>query len=397
MRAAFATLIRASVSESQNEDVAMPAIDVVVVGLGITGSAALYALARRGSRVVGIERFSPGHERGSSHGETRIIRLGYFEHPSYVPLVRAALPLWRDLEVKSGQSLLHITGVVEIGAPESALVAGTLGASREHALPHEVLDAETLMQRFPAFQVPSHFLGIFQPDGGFLRAEAAIHAHIALARDAGAEIRTGATVRAVVPRNGGVSIETEVDVIEAGAAVVAAGPWMTTLLPDLPLHVTRQVLAWFVPSEPARFAHGACPVFLLESEAGCHYGLPIDERGALKIAKHHHLNETVGPDNYNRAVSKADEAAIRGALAGHLPSANGRLLAAKTCLYTLTPDGDFILDHLPGHPEIVVASACSGHGFKFAPVVGEILADLATVGGTSHDISRFQLSRFGGY
>jgi sarcosine oxidase len=373
----------------------MPAIDAVVVGLGVAGSAALYQLARRGRRVVGIEQFSPGHDRGSSHGETRVIRLGYFEHPSYVPLVRAALPLWRDLEAKSAQSLLVVTGVLEIGAPESDLIAGTLRSSRQHALSHEVLDANDLMQRFPAFEVPSHFVGILQPDGGFLRAEAAIHAQIALARDAGAEIRTGETVRAIVPRSGGVSIETDIDVVEAGAVVVAAGPWTTTLLPDLPLRVTRQVLAWFAPIEPVRFARGTFPVFLLESEHGCHYGFPLDERGTLKIAKHHHLDEIVDPDDYNRTPSKSDEAAIRSALADYMPAANGRLLAAKTCLYTMTPDGDFILDHLPDHPQIVVASPCSGHGFKFAPVIGEILADLVTTGTPMHDISRFRMNRFG--
>jgi sarcosine oxidase len=373
----------------------MPTIDVVVVGLGIMGSATLYHLARRGQRVLGIERFTPGHDRGSSHGETRIIRLGYFEHPSYVPLVRAALPQWRDLEARSGQTLLHVTGVLELGAPESALVSGTLTASRAHALPHQVLDASAVMRRFPAFHLPTDFVGVFQPDGGFLMAEAAIHAHLNLAKAAGAVIRTGATVRDIVPGTASVRLTTEHGVIDAGAVVITAGAWVTPLLPALPpLRVTRQVLVWLAPSEPPLFARDRFPVFLLETNHGIHYGFPLQTDGSLKVSKHHHLDQTADPDAYDRVVSAADEAAIRNAIAEHLPSANGPLIRSKTCLYTMTSDGDFIVDHMPGHPNIVVASPCSGHGFKFAPVIGEAAADLVTRGATSHDISRFQMNRF---
>jgi len=373
----------------------MPAVDVVVIGLGVTGSAALYHLARRGRRVVGIERFSPGHDRGSSHGETRIIRLGYFEHPSYVPLVRAALPLWRELETQSGRTLLDITGVLEIGAPGSVLIKGTLQSSRTHALAHEILDADTLMRRFPAFQIPREFVGVFQPDGGYLMAEAAVNAHIDLARAAGAAIRPSETVREVNPQANGVRVHTDRGAIDAGAAIVAAGAWATSLLPHLPrLRVTRQVLAWFAPNDPALFVRGRFPVFLLESVRGLHYGFPLLGDQRLKVAKHHHRDETVDPDDYDRTITAEDEATIRSAIADHLPAANGPMLAAKTCLYTMTADGDFIMDHLPGHRQIVVASPCSGHGFKFAPVLGAALADLATTGDTSHDISRFRISRF---
>ncbi len=364
----------------------MPSFDVAIIGLGVMGSAALAALARRGRRVVGIDRFAPGHDRGSSHGTTRIIRLGYFEHPSYVPLLRTAYPLWRELEARSGRSLLSVTGVLEIGAPESDLVAGTLRSSRLHNLAYEILDAPSLMRRFPAFRLPGDFVGVFQPDGGFVRAEPAVVALQALARRAGAELRMEERVLAVEPRRDGVLVKTQHGDIIAECAIVAAGPWLKSLLPQfpVPIRVTRQVLGWFEPADRARaqFEVGRFPD-----------GFPAETDG-VKVAKHHHAGATVDPDHYDRAVSTADEDVIRTALKAHVPDAGGRLLAARTCLYTTTPDGDFILDRLPGCPQIIVASPCSGHGFKFAPVIGEILADLAVTGRTAHDISRFSFARF---
>ena len=219
----------------------MPHYDIVVCGLGAMGSAALYTLARRGVRVLGIERFAPGHDRGSSHGATRIIRLAYWEHPSYVPLLRRAYELWREFEAAAGQQLLHITGVAEIGPPDGVLVRGTLAAAQLHALPHEVLAAPELMRRLPAFRLPDDFVAVLQPDGGFLAAEPSIHALVALAQAAGAELRSGETVRAIEPRAGGVRVVTDRAAIEAGVAIVTAGPWTKSLLPDLaaPLTATR--------------------------------------------------------------------------------------------------------------------------------------------------------------
>jgi sarcosine oxidase len=373
----------------------MANFDVVVVGLGVMGSAALHTLARRGRRAVGIERFEPGHDYGSSHGLTRIIRLGYYEHPSYVPLVRRAYELWRDMEARSGRSLLTVSGIIEIGAPDSELIRGTLASAQAHSLPHEQLDARTVMERFPAFRLPSHFVGVFQPDGGYLAAEPAIDTQIALARAAGAETRTGEAVLAIEPQGDGVRVVTERTVFEAGSAIIAAGPWLEHLFPSLAdnVRVTRQVVLWLEPRGPALFAADKFPVFMLESAHGIHYGFPLDRRAGLKVAKHFHEEETADPDHYERTVSEADETLIRNALAEYLPAANGKLRSAKTCLYTMTQDGDFILDSLPGYSQIVIASPCSGHGFKFAPVIGDILADLATSGTTPHDISRFRLSR----
>jgi sarcosine oxidase len=360
----------------------MERYEVAVVGLGAAGSAALSALARRGARAIGIERFEAGHDRGSSHGETRVIRLGYFEHPSYVPLLHRAYELWRELEAASGRRLLHITGIVEMGPPTGTVVPGTLLASRTHRLPHEVLEAAALMERFPAFRIPSSYVGVVQPDGGYVAVEPAIDAQLALAKAATAEIRTGTKVESIAPLANGVRLDLGERSIDAEQVIVCAGPWVKRLLPDLPvrLRVTRQVMAWFEPIAAEPFAAGRFPVFLLESRHGVHYGFPPHGSDAVKIAKHHHADEAVEPDGYERRISAADEDMIRAAVAAHIPGANGRLLTAKTCLYTVTPDGDFIIDRMRDAPNVIVASPCSGHGFKFAPVIGEILANLALAG-----------------
>jgi sarcosine oxidase len=371
--------------------------DVIVVGLGAMGSAALYHLARRNVRAIGLERFEPGHERGSSHGRTRIIRHGYFEHPSYVPLVRRAATMWRELERASGRPLMTVTGIAEIGRPDSTLVAGTLAAAREHKLAHDVISAQELMRRHPALRRPPDYVAVLQPDAGFVEAEAGIRAHLRLAVAAGADMRSSEPVVSIEQNGERVHVRTGRQTYEAGAVVVAAGPWAKSLLPgfSLPLEVTRQVLLWVQPGQPELLRIGWFPVFMIESEHGIHYGFPLHNDGLLKIAKHHHDRETADPETYDRNVSAADEAIVTGPLFRMLPAAAGPIVSAKTCLYTMAPDGDFIIDRLPGRERIVVASPCSGHGFKFAPAIGQALADLALTGRTAADLRRFRLSRFG--
>lgn len=374
--------------------------DVVVIGLGIMGTATAMTLARCGQRVIGVERFSIGHDHGSSHGDTRIIRLGYFEHPSYVPLLRSAYRLWNELESKTGQPLMRMTGIAEIGPPDSEIIKGTLRASQEHNLPHTILDARQVMQRFPAFLLPRDYVAVLQPDGGYLFAEQAIFALARLAKDAGADLRTGETVVDIVPRSHGVAIKTDKGSIDAGAVVVTAGAWFHSLLDRFlprfrePLKVQRQVLAWFEPINPSLFTPEKFPVFILASEYGNHYGIPPHDmfpyKGLLKIAKHDFDGPPITPDNYDRTITAEDEDAIRVALRQHLPAANGKLVAAKTCLYTTTADRHFLIDRVPGYPQIIFASPCSGHGFKFAPVIGEILADLVL---TNKKMPQFGLER----
>lgn len=360
------------------------------------GSAALCHLARSKLRVLGLERFEPGHERGSSHGRTRIIRQGYFEHPSYVPLVKRAYALWRELERASGRNLLTVTGIAEIGRPDSALIRGTLAASREHDLTHQVLTARELMRMYPAFRLPQDYIAVLQPDGGFVEAEAGIRAHLQLALGAGAGIRTDERVLAIEDVGHCVRVRTERRMLEAGRVIVTAGAWTNSLLPELPLplQVTRQVQLFVRPSQPELFRTGWFPVFMIESDDGIHYGLPLHGDDLLKVAKHHHKGEVVDPENYDRTVSAADEAAILDPIRRMLPAAMGPVAIAKTCLYNMAPDGDFVIDRVPGRPNIVVASPCSGHGYKFAPAIGQALVELAFGGRPSLDMSRFRIGRF---
>jgi sarcosine oxidase len=368
---------------------------IAVIGLGATGSAALWQLARRGVAAIGIEQFALGHDRGSSHGATRVIRKVHFENPSYSVLMERAYAHWRDLETASKRQLLHLTGIIEIGSSSGELVRGTL-AGETKGLPREQLDAKAVMHRYPAFRLPESFVGVLQPDGGFIEAAAALSAMIDVAKAHGAEISTGTKVSAVIPSATGVRIKASGGDIVADGAIIAAGPWMRGLLPDLqlPLTVTRQVVGWFKPREPALFAADRFPVFIMETPHGSHYGFPTHDDSGVKIAKHHHHNEIVDPDTYDRTVSATDEAAIRAPLSQYLPDANGTLLSAETCLYTMAPDDTFIIDHMPGYPHIVIASPCCGYGFKFSPVIGEIVADLAVGRAPAHDITQFRLQRF---
>jgi sarcosine oxidase len=374
----------------------MATYDVAVVGLGAMGSAALYHLARRGRRVIGIERETPAHLGGSSHGESRIIRLAYFEHPSYVPLLRRAYENWRELERASGAELMTITGIMEAGIPGASVVQGSLAASRLHDLPHEQLTARQIMDRFPAFTLPADWEGVYQPDAGFLRPEKAIDTHIAGAKAVGAKVRLHTAVSDIAPTAGGVSLTLgDGAVIEAGSVVVSAGAWVGELIPELrpSLRLTRQVLGWFAPKTPALVGPGRLPVFMLDAADDMMYGFPDFAGTGVKVGFHRAGREWAAADDARQDAGPADGERLADFLCHYMPAAAGPQRNLKTCIYTRAPDEDFILDRHPGHPQIVVASPCSGHGFKFASVIGEILADLATAGETGHDIGRFSIER----
>ena len=374
----------------------MTMFDVAVIGLGAMGSAALFNLARQGQRVIGIEQFEPGHDKGSSHGESRIIRLSYFEHPSYVPLARRAMEKWRELEQLCRHNILTVTGVLEAGYPGCPIVEGSLEASRLHGLDHEVLDAAEINRRFPAFKVPPHWTGLYQPEGGFLRPELAIQQFVGLAERHGAEVRTGTRVLAIEPLGSGVRVRTEAGEIEAGSVIVAAGAWIGDFAPELKPHLklTRQVLGWFEPLQPAYYSPDRCPVFILESEDDACYGFPDFAGTGVKTASHRKGAYLPSADDLSQDGGAADEAQIRRMLALAMPEANGPLRAMRTCMYTRTPDEDFVIDRSSADPRIILASPCSGHGFKFASVIGEVLADLALGKTPANDISRFKLERF---
>jgi sarcosine oxidase len=376
----------------------MAVYDVAIIGLGAMGSAALYHLAARGQRVIGIERATPGHVGGSSHGESRIIRMAYFEHPSYVPLLRRAYENWRALETATGTELMTITGILEAGIPGAGVVHGSLAAARLHDLPHEILSARAVGERFPAFTLPDHWEAVYQPDAGFLKPERVIDTHIAAALGLGAEMRTNSIVASIAPTACGVRLTTDDDtVIEAGSVIVSAGAWIGELFPEVGHHLTltRQALGWFQPARPALVTPDRFPVFLLESENDIIYGFPDFAGTGVKAASHLHGRVLSSAGAARQDADEKDSGRISDALTRFVPAAAGPARSLKTCIYSNTPDQDFILGPHAVFPQIVLASPCSGHGFKFASVIGEILADLATLGATPHDISRFRLDRLG--
>jgi sarcosine oxidase len=372
--------------------------DTIVVGVGGMGSAACWQLARRGQRVLGLERFDVPHAYGSSHGVTRIIRLAYYEGPDYVPLLKRALTLWREASKAFGEPLMVTTGSLDAGPPDSDVVAGSLNSCRVHDLDHEILGGAEVNARHPGYRLPEDFLAVAQPEGGFVLSERAIVAHATMAMAAGAEIHAREKVLEWSPiAGGGVRVVTTRGAYEAGRLVLSPGAWIGDLVPALkPIAVAeRQVLGWFQPDDPAKFAPSAFPVLNLLVEEGRYYLIPIHDVPGLKIGLYHHLGECGHADDLSRDVTLEDEAVLRRCIARYFPGADGPVMALHTCMFTNTPDEHFIIDTLPGQPEVIVASPCSGHGYKFASVVGEIIADLAATGGSRFDLSMFRLGRFG--
>jgi sarcosine oxidase len=372
--------------------------DVIVVGIGGMGSAACYHLAKRGQRVLGLERFDIPHAMGSSHGVNRIIRLAYYEDPSYVPLLRRAYRLWRDLETEFGEQVLYITGSVDASDPAGEVFAGALHSCELHDLPHEVLTSAELSSRFPGFALPANHQALFQPEGGFLMSERCIVAHVSGAISAGAEIHARERVVDWDVTSGGVRVTTDRGVYEAEQLVLSAGAWMQSLVPELKTlaQPERQVLGWFQPLEPDIFTTQRFPVFNLSVDEGRYYGFPVHHVPGFKVGRYHHLDEHVSAEAVDRQPTFADEEILRSFTARYFPRAAGPTMALRSCLFTNTPDEHFIIDHLPGAPQVTVASPCSGHGYKFCSAVGEILADMSSGGSTTHDIALFRLDRFNG-
>ncbi|MDO8680340.1 MAG: N-methyl-L-tryptophan oxidase [Acidobacteriota bacterium] len=385
----------------------MASFDVIVIGLGGMGSAAAAHLAARGQRVLGLEQYQPAHALGSSHGRSRVIRLAYFEHPSYVPLLLRAYELWEQLERDSGRSLLTITGGLMIGTPDSDVVSGSLRSARAHGLAHELLDAAEIRRRFPPFTPQPGEVALYEERAGVLRPESAIHAHLEQANRHGAELRFDERVldwRA--QPSGEVEVRTTRGSHTAARLVLAPGAWAPEMfhLPLLPLEIERQVLYWFAPpGGTAPFAPERFPIYIWDRGEGVQfYGFPAEAPhkevpyDRVKVA----FFRTGGgarctADTIDRVVHPDEVGAMRDALAPCIPLLSaGNLVETVTCMYTLTPDHHFVIGPHPNHPQVVIASPCSGHGYKFATVVGEILADLAIDGTTRHPIDLFSPRRF---
>jgi len=367
--------------------------DAIVVGVGGMGSAALFHLARRGRRVLGLERFDVPNELGSSHGVTRIIRLAYYEHVDYVPLLRRAYELWRELEAGAGEQLLHITGSVDAGPPGQLVFSGSLRSCEEHRLPHEVLDAREVERRFPAYRMDPSSLAVLQPEGGFLLPERCIVVHVEAAQALGAEVHAREPLIGWEPAGDGVHVTTERGEYDADRLVLTAGAWMQDLA-GLPVEAERQVLAWLQPLQPELFAPDRFPVFNLQlDEDDRYYGFPIYGIPGFKFGRYHHLRERGPADELEREPRPDDEEILRRFAERCFPGGAGPTMTLKTCLFENSPDEHFIVDTLPDAPQVVVGGGFSGHGFKFCSVVGEILADLATDGVTRHEIGFLRLDR----
>lgn len=361
--------------------------DVIVVGLGGMGSAAAAHAAARGKRVLGLEQFQPAHDQGSSHGRSRVIRLAYFEHPAYVPLLRRAYELWRQLESQTGRHLLQITGGLMIGTLDSEVVAGSLRSARAHQLDHEVLNAAEIRRRFAPLTPASNVVALHERDAGIVFPEEAIRAHLEVAAGRGARLHFDERVEDwQVTRSGSIVVNTTLARYETERLILAPGAWASRLFKmELPLEVEPQQLHWIKPeSGAAAFAPARFPIYIWDLGDGVQfYGFPADDEGRVKVA-------------FFRSRVKG-EAAIREALRPCIPSlANGALLETVNCKYTLTPDHHFVIGHHPDHANVVIASPCSGHGYKFASVIGEVLAELAIEGSTHHRIDLFDPQRFAG-
>ena len=373
--------------------------DAIVVGLGGMGSAAAYHLAARGEKVLGLERHAPAHDKGSSHGESRIIRQAYFEGAEYVPLVVRAYELWEGLEAETGEDLVTLCGGLMIGPEGGELVAGSVASADEHGLPYEMLNSSDLRRRFPVFGPGPQTVALFEKRAGFVRPERALKAHLSRAAALGADLRFGEAVVSWEATDSGVRVRTEDGLYEAERLVVTAGAWAGELLADLglPLEVTRQILFWFRPrGDAGAFAPERLPIWIYEPDDGnMFYSFPaVDGAETVKAAFFRADGTPTDPNTIDREVHEKEVAFIRRYIGRHVPSMNGELLDAKTCMYTNTPDQHFVISTHPEHPQVAVAAGFSGHGYKFCSVVGEILADLSTEGATGHPVDLFSPKRF---
>lgn len=369
--------------------------DAIVVGVGGVGSATTYQLARRGLDVLGIERYDIPHTMGSSHGSTRIIRRAQHEGPNYVPLVERAYELWRDLEDQTGRDLLTITGSVHAGAPGTDVVANAREACVTHGIDHEELSALEVNERFPGYDLPAEFEAIYQPDGGYLDCERCVTAHVEAAHANGATIRARERVIDWSETSDGVRVRTDKGRYEADELVLTAGPWTAELLPSVADDAVpvRALMAWLQPTEPAFFTPDRFPVFVLRDHDEGGYGFPVHDVPGFKFGQSGERQEVVDPDQMDHEPTAAEEELHRRFAEKFFPAGAGPTVALRPCIQSYSTDDDFVLGRAPGHDAVTVGAGFTGHGFKFASVTGEILADVATDGETDHDISAHSIDR----
>ncbi|MCB1485902.1 MAG: N-methyl-L-tryptophan oxidase [Bauldia sp.] len=370
--------------------------DVIVIGTGGIGSAATWHLARRGARVLGLDRFPGGHAEGSSHGETRIIRKAYFEHPDYVPLLERAYALWAEIEAASGETLFRRVGLLEGGPAEGVLVRGIREAAARHALPLEDIvpgDPES----GPPMRLPGGAVGVLEKDAGFLFVERSVLAHLRMAAAAGADIVSGDAVLGWQAEEGGVTVRTAAKSYRADRLAITAGAWASGLLSGLaiPLTVRRKHLHWFACDDPRYSAERDCPCFFFETPVGLFYGFPQVGSGGVKVAEHTRGTDVASPLGDDKAIEPDDLARVTAFIRDCLPGVSTTPVRHAVCYYTLSPDEHFIVDRHPAHANVAFVAGLSGHGYKFAPVLGEILAELALDGTTRQPVGFLGLDREG--
>lgn len=371
--------------------------DVIVVGVGTMGSACCAELAKRDVAVLGLERFDIPNAMGAHGGHSRMFRLAYYEHPDYVPLLQRSLEKWRGLNERSGQAVFTPTGGLYAGAPDGELVPGSIRAAEQNGLSYTHLDRAEIARRFPQFRLPDHFTAIFEPDAGFIDPQLSVNTCASEAIEAGAELRGREPIVAWESGSTGVRVHTARRTYSADTLVMTGGAWTGKLVEDLGvrLTVTRQILGWVSPADPSAFALDRFPCWAVEHTDGhIYYGFPMTtQRPGLKIARHWQASET-DPDTINRDPMPGDEDELRVPLREIIPLGDGPLLSQTVCMYTNTPDSHFIIDRHPKQQRVIIACGFSGHGFKFAPIIGEALADLAANGATDLPIGFLALSRF---
>lgn len=366
-----------------------------MLGVGGVGSAALDHLARRGVRAVGLDRFPPGHDRGSSHGATRIIRQAYFEHSDYVPLVLRAYELWDELAKRTGNVLREEPGLLQIGPPHGEVVTGVLASAAAHALEVEQISAAQITSRWPGFGVPEGLTGVYERRAGFLHVERCVAAHASQAVAAGAELLTDRQVLGWQADGSGVVVRTDRETLRADHLVVSAGAWAGQMLTDIGIRfeVRRKPLFWFETVNDAYRSEG-CPAFLYELPNGIFYGTPQIDSAGVKVAEHTGGDVVTDPLNVNRAITAKDLAPVEQFARQCLPRAGARVTQQSVCMYTMSPDAQFVVDPHPVHRQVMFVAGLSGHGFKFTPVLGEIVADLVSTGHTTHPAGFLRGGRF---
>lgn len=366
----------------------------IVIGIGGVGSAALCHLASRGLKTLGIDRFGRAHDSGSSHGETRIIRLAYFEHPHYVPLLHHAYTLWAELSQAAQEKLYHEVGVLEIGPPDGEVIPGVLRSARDHSLEVEELDRDTATARFPGLRIPPGSMAVFERQAGYLRVEACVEAHLRIAERHGAEIRTHQAVNEWRADGAGVTVQAGNDRFTADRLVITSGAWASSVLDELnlPLKILRKSMFWYATDSPHHTAAQGFPGFFYEEPEGMFYGFPASGSGGLKVAEHSRGHPLTDPLSVDRDVDPGEQRRIEAFLHRNLAGVSRQLLRHATCFYTMTPNGNFIVDRHPEHPQVCFAAGLCGHGFKLTSVLGEVLSDLAQTGATKHPVEFLSLA-----